>query len=91
MSNRMNGLVALVWLVAGTAMAEEQDMPGEPASVHLEKQGIAEASAPATGDPGEARDSSGETRQAAQQALHPSARPVYLNGGYFGDPRADGN
>ena len=84
MSNRMNGLVALVWLVAGTAMAEEQDMPGEPASVHLEKQGIAEASAPATGDPG-------ETRQAAQQALHPSARPVYLNGGYFGDPRADGN
>jgi hypothetical protein len=91
MSNRMNALVALVWLVAGTAMAEEQDMPGEPASTYQEKLGIAEASAPATGDTVEAKDRSGATKQAAQQALHPSARPAYLNGGYFGDPEADKN
>ena len=91
MSNRINVLVALAWLVAGNAMAEEQDMPGEPASAYQEKQGVAEASAPATVDAIEAKDSTGATKQAAQQALHPSARPVYLNGGYFGDPQADGN
>lgn len=79
MSNRMNVLAALVWMVAGPALASEHDMPGDQ-----QKSGLAEASAPATSSAVETTNAARTEKKETPQELHPDAKPVYNNGGYFG-------
>ncbi len=68
-------------LFAGVAQAAETEGQVNPEHTKIANT---EAPAPTAGD--EVKDVSGNrVTKEADQELHPDARPVYLNGGYFGD------
>lgn len=68
-------------LFAGVAQAAAPEAQVDPEYAKLANQ---EAPAPTAGD--DTKDASGNRlTKEADQELHPDARPVYLNGGYFGD------
>lgn len=73
---KRNLLVASVALMfAGLAQADAPRDQEREARATLAKN---EATKPAS-------ERAAEKEQAAAEALHPDARPVYLNGGHFGD------
>lgn len=67
-------------LFAGVAQAAAPEtQAGQEGATIAQK----EVPAPKAGD--DTRDTSGNSvAKEAEQELHPDARPVYLNGGYFG-------
>jgi len=78
MLNRIGLLAGLVLLASGTALADAQGTSDD-----REKIAPVEASAPATNGAVEREDASRAAKE-PQQELHPDAKPVYSNGGYFG-------
>lgn len=68
-------------LFAGVAQAAAPESQADPESTTVAHK---EAPAPTAGD--DTKDVSGNrVTKETEQELHPDARPVYLNGGYFGD------
>lgn len=67
-------------LCAGVAQAAAPEAQVDPEYTKITNK---EAPAPTAGD--ETNEASGNrVAKEAEQELHPDARPVYLNGGYFG-------
>jgi hypothetical protein len=80
MIGRFLGVAGMALMFAGTAQADAPDAQTDASRTALAKK---EAPAPAAHD---AAKQASDTPQAnaAEQELHPDARPVYLNGGHFG-------
>lgn len=74
-------LAGAAFLFAGFVQADAPNTQAEPARTTIAKQ---EAPAPAAGNITTDSADKSKTREANQE-LHPDARPVYLNGGYFGE------
>ncbi len=66
--------------VSGTAQADALEAQTDGARMALAKE---EAPAPSAHDAAKQAPSTPQANAAGQE-LHPDARPVYLNGGYFG-------
>lgn len=68
-------------LFAGSVQAEAPETQSERARATIAKK---EAPAPSA-TRAETDAASKQEKNEATEELHPAARPVYLNGGYFGD------
>lgn len=80
MMGRFLRAAALALLLAGTANADAPDAQTDAARTALAKK---EAPAPSAHDAAKQAPIAPQAN-AAEQELHPDARPVYLNGGHFG-------
>lgn len=81
MTGRFLPVAALALLFAGTTNADAPDPQTDASRTALAKQ---EAPAPSAHDAAE-QATIAPKPDAADRELHPDARPVYLNGGHFGD------
>ena len=87
MSKQTLLLAGVTFLFAGAAQADATE-----AQVTQESSVIAQQEAPApTASVATTVESGNTAAKAAEQDLSPDARPVYLNGGYFGGRQSEGN
>jgi len=80
MIGRFLGAVGMALLWAGTVNAEAPDAQTDAPRMAVAKKEAPAPSARAPAKPAPAKPQA----NAAEQELHPDARPVYLNGGHFG-------